>query len=371
MKKKRAILLAAGGTGGHLFPAIAIAEELLKIQSPNNHYNNNITDIHLITDLRCQKYLTDDLSFNIHIVDLHLSMFGFINKIKSVIKLLRACIKTAILLRKIKPDIVIGFGGYPSFPSLLAARLFRIPIIIQEQNCFLGKTNCYFARYAKLIALSYEKTKNIDTKLKSKLLFTGDVVRSNIQNLVEKNNFYNKDFHLFVFGGSQGAKIFSDLVPKAIEKLKIINPSIDISVTQQAKKEDQNKLAEFYKKLNVTYEISDFFHNISEIYNKSQLVIARSGASTIAELSNIGLPAIFIPYPYAADNHQYFNAKDLENSNASWCYAQKDISSLILAEKINELITNRDLLTQASKNLLSRKTNGARHLADTVLKIIE
>jgi len=362
MAQNKTILLAAGGTGGHLFPAIAIAEELAKSQ----------VTVHLVTDYRCKKYLTGDLPLTPHIFDLHLSMSGIFNKIKSAIKLFSACIKSVALIRRIKPDAIIGFGGYPSFPSMAAARILKIPMIIQEQNCFLGKSNRFFAKSANLIALSYKETDNIDIGFKSKLLFTGDIVRSEIRSLPEKNNFDTKQFHIFIFGGSQGAKIFSSLIPDTLDKLKQLNPQIKISVTQQASQEEQKYLVKYYANiLNIKYELAEFFYNMPEIYNKTQLVIARSGASTIAELTNIGLPAIFIPYPHASEDHQYFNAMALVNSNASWCYRQNEVSSSLLAKKINELVTDRELLKEASKQLLNRKSDGAKYLADTVLKIIE
>ncbi len=362
MTKNKTILLAAGGTGGHLFPAIAIAKELAKSQAK----------IHLITDYRCQKYLTKDLPITSHIFDLHLNMSNIFHKIKSAIKLLIICIKTIILIRKIKPKIIMGFGGYPSFPAMYAAKILRIPMIIQEQNCFLGKSNRFFAKSAQLIALSYKETDNIDIEYKSKLLFTGDIVRSEIRALTQKDNFDSEEFHLFIFGGSQGAKIFSTLIPDALDELKRINPKIKLSITQQASKTEQKYLEKKYENIqNIKYELAEFFYNMPEIYKKSQLVIARSGASTIAELTNIGLPAIFIPLPHASEDHQYFNAMAVANSSASWCYRQNEISASLLATKLNELITDRELLKKASKQLLYRKSDGAKYLADTVLKIIE
>jgi UDP-N-acetylglucosamine--N-acetylmuramyl-(pentapeptide) pyrophosphoryl-undecaprenol N-acetylglucosamine transferase len=359
MKKQRKILLAAGGTGGHLFPAIAIAEELAKRK----------ISAHLITDQRCAKYLTPDLPVEAHIINIHMKMSGLIAKIKSLAALILACFHAIILLHKIRPNLVIGFGGYPSFPSLLAAILLGIPIVIHEQNCFFGKSNRIFARFAKLIALSYKETKNINPKFKSKIIFTGDIVRSKIYNLPPKKSFSGKNFHLFIVGGSQGAQIFSKLVPNAIKKLKKLNPKLNISITQQTSKADQASVSQIYAKLGIKHELAEFFHNMPEIYKKSQLVIARSGASTIGELTSIGLPAIFVPFPYAAEDHQYFNAKALADNGASWCYRQEEISDSILSEKIHELTTNKKLLEQASIALIARKNNGAEYLVDTVLKI--
>ncbi len=358
--KKKSIVLAAGGTGGHLFPALALAEE----------FDNTVADVHLITDRRCQKYLDKNQPIKTHIFDFHLKMTGLLNKAISLWRLSNVCIKTLWLIGKLKPHIIIGFGGYTSFPSLLAAKVLRIPYIVQEQNCFLGKSNRLFSGSAKIIALSYKETTNISLSNTKKVVITGDLVRSSIRNLPIKNNFNNEEFRLFIFGGSQGAKVFSQIIPKAITELLKLNPDLKIRLTQQASQDDQKEISAIYAKLGIKYVLSPFFHNMAEIYSKTDLVISRSGASTVAELVNVGVPAIFIPFPYAMEDHQYFNAKAIENSKAGWCFRQEEVTDIILAEKIYELIIDRKLLKEASKNLLNRKNNGAKYLADTVMKII-
>ena len=360
MKITKTIILAAGGTGGHFFPAIALAEELEKA----GH------DIHLFTDRRCEKYITKDLPVISHVANLHIKMSGLFNKIKSVYQLLSACAKAIILFLKLKPSIVIGFGGYPSFPALLAARFLKIPIIIHEQNCFLGKSNRLFAKNAQHIALSYKETNNIAKELEDKIIHIGDIIRKSIRDLPQKASFDSKIFNLFIVGGSQGALIFSDLIPKTIEKLKQLQPNLQIKITQQISQAHKTEIAKKYSDLGIKCELESFFHNINDVYKKTDLVIARSGASTIAELTTIGLPAIFIPLPSAMEDHQTLNATALVNQNASWCYDQKDITPEILANKLLDLIKNRELIKQASENLLKRKSNGAKSLADTVLKII-
>lgn len=361
MSNRKTIVLAAGGTGGHFFPAIALAEEIAK----------SVPNIHLITDRRCEKYITKNMPVLPHVTDLHIKMSGIFNKIKSIYQLTTACIKTIILFFKLKPSIVIGFGGYPSFPAMLAASFLKIPIIIHEQNCFLGKSNRIFDKQAKLIALSYKETNNVPLSCKDKIIYTGDIIREIIKKLPEKQSFNSEVFSIFVVGGSQGARIFSKLIPEAIQALKKLEPEIKIRITQQVADEYKLQTLQTYKKLGVECELQSFFYNIHDIYFNSDLVIARSGASTIAELTTIGLPAIFIPFPYSAEDHQTFNAMALVNDNASWCYSQKDITPEILAKKLYELITNRNLIQQASQNLLKRKTNGTKYLTDTVLKIIE
>lgn len=362
MNKNKKILLTAAGTGGHLFPAIALAEDLKELG-----YSN----ISLITDIRCSKYLSKDLPVTTHIIDLYINTSTILGKIKATFFLTEAIFKAYFLIARLKPDITIGFGGYPSFPTMLASIFIRIPIVIHEQNCFMGRSNRFFARFAKVVALSYSKTENINNKIQEKAIITGDLIRNNIRNLLKKSNFDSEPFTIFIFGGSQGAKIFTVLVPEAIKILKNKYPNIPLEIFQQAQEIDQQKIKSQYNKLAIKNTISNFFHDINDIYRKAHLVIARSGAGAIAELTHIGLPAIFIPFPSAADDHQYYNARSLKDIGASWCYRQTDITAEILANKIYELIQDRSKLKQASNKLLNKKNNGNRHLANTILKIIE
>ena len=359
-KKNTTILITAGGTGGHFFPALALAEELA---------DQSNLDLHISTDNRCKKYCTNNVA-SYHIIDLYINLKGIINKIKLPFLVLIALIKSVLLIKSIKPSIIIGFGGYPSFPIMLAGQLLSVPTIIYEQNSFFGKTNKFFAKKAKLIAVAYQNTKNLPQEYLSKSIIVGDVVRKNIANLQQKDNFDEDPFNLLVIGGSQGARIFSSLIPESIKILIGNHPEIRINITQQVQVNDQETVKNIYDDLKVDNLVADFFHNIHEHYQKSQLIIARAGATTIAELTQIGLPAIYIPLPTSADDHQYHNAESLQYIKASWVYRQSEINPVILSDKLYNLIKNRSEIKAASLNLLKRKVNGARHLADTVLKII-
>jgi UDP-N-acetylglucosamine--N-acetylmuramyl-(pentapeptide) pyrophosphoryl-undecaprenol N-acetylglucosamine transferase len=402
MTKRKTIILAAGGTGGHFFPAQAVGEVL----------SSTGADVNLITDLRCQKYISDDFPFiplpilnqatefkseatelsNLddhkddgqnslidlkirngikhHIIDLYLSK-GTFGKLIAPLKIITALFKAYTLIRKLKPDAIIGFGGYPSFPAMFVCKLIGVPTIIHEQNCFLGKVNKFFASNAKKIALSYKETNNINKIYSNKIVITGDIIRSSIKSLPKKKDFNSEIFHLFITGGSQGASFFSQLLPAAMRIMSETVPEIKIEIIQQVSKNDQQKVSDIYTSLGIKHQLSDFFFDIDKIYQKSELVIARSGASTIAELTWIGLPAIFIPFPYAAEDHQYYNGQALEKTGSSWCYRQNEISPEILATKLIELIADRNKIKQASTQLLQRKSDGSKTLADTVLKIIE
>jgi UDP-N-acetylglucosamine--N-acetylmuramyl-(pentapeptide) pyrophosphoryl-undecaprenol N-acetylglucosamine transferase len=362
MSEKKIILLTAGGTGGHFFPAVSLAEELC--------LNKNV-EVHISTDNRCKKYLTNDIKIKSHIVDLYINLRGLFKKLKFPFIILNSLLKAFILILKLRPKLIIGFGGYPTFPVMFVGRLFFIPTIIYEQNSFFGKSNKFFAKNSKIIALAYKDTHNLPKEYLSKTLIVGDLVRSNIKTLEQKNfSDVNNTFNLLIIGGSQGAKIFSILVPEAIKILLTKYPDIRINVTQQVQKNDQNFVKKIYDDLKINNIISDFFYDIDSHYKNCHLLIARSGATTIAELSYIGLPAIFIPLPSAADDHQYYNAKALQDSGSSWLYRQNDITPEILANKLYDLITNPNIIKQASINILKRKTDGAKYLADTVLKII-
>lgn len=349
------IVLVAGGTGGHFFPAVALGEELVA-----RGYV-----VHFITDLRCKKYINHKMGLIFHILDLKRS----INIFLFLPRLLVAVLKAIRLLYSLAPSVVVGFGGYPVVASMFAAIFLRVPIIIHEQNSYLGKVNKFFAIFAKKIAISYNKIKNLPRVAKGKVVITGGIVRKNIRNLDSvAGSRNNKDniFTIFIFGGSQGAKLFSELIPDSIDVLMQKQPKLKLHITQQAALDDQVKIKNIYSKLNITYELAEFFNDIALQYQNTDLVISRAGASTIEELTYIGLPAIFIPLPSAADNHQYYNAKLLEDEKCGWCIKQDDISSKKLAGKIFELISNPKILENMSQNLLKRRKEGHKLLSNLI-----
>ncbi|RYE05659.1 MAG: undecaprenyldiphospho-muramoylpentapeptide beta-N-acetylglucosaminyltransferase [Rickettsiaceae bacterium] len=357
----KSIILNAGGTGGHFFPAIAIGEELAL----------RGIDVHLVTDLRCMKYLLlDSTQFTVHVVDIRIKNSQLLAKIKFFADLIVATAKAIFILYKIKPRLILSFGGYPTIPSLLAGLVLRIPILIHEQNSHMGKVNKIFAKVAKVVAISYPKTK-IKEKISNKVIITGDLIRKNILALAKKHNFTDQTLSIFIVAGSQGAKFFNQLVPSAILLVSTLAPNLKLNIVQQAAKEDQASISEIYSKnSNINFELNEFFFDIPNKYALAHLAICRAGATTIAELTAIGLPAILVPFPYASDNHQYFNAKTIEDIGGGWCFEQSELTIEILSNKIFALINDRDILKQASIKLQQRKTDGVDILASTVEKII-
>lgn len=355
------IFVVGGGTGGHLFPAIALGEELLA----------RSYDVSLITDSRCEGYLAKDLKLKTHIISLGSMKLGFIAKFYMLFKMAIACVKSIIIFVTRRPYLVIGFGGYTSIPPLLAAKLLRIPVMLHEQNCFFGKANKIFAKGAKKIALNFAETSNLPKGLEEKLIVSGNPIRKEIEQVKVKRDFMNKTFNLLVTGGSQGAKFFSSIVPKALKIVHHKKPDLKINLVQQVSSEYKNDLALSYKKLCNKFELRDFFNDMPHRYIKSDLIICRSGASTIAELIYMGQPAIMIPYPFAAENHQFYNAKVIADKNAGWYFEQLSMKAEDLADLILKLAANRQILQDTSDKLKLMHIPSARILADTVEEIIK
>ncbi|MBP7189760.1 MAG: undecaprenyldiphospho-muramoylpentapeptide beta-N-acetylglucosaminyltransferase [Rickettsiaceae bacterium] len=353
------IFLIGGGTGGHLFPAVSLGEDLA-----SKGYN-----VHLITDTRCEKYLSE-VKLKTHILSLGSMRSGIISKILMLFNMIFALCRSISLFIVYKPKLVVGFGGYTSFPTLFAAKMLGVSIILHEQNCFIGKVNRYFARYAKKVALNFAETTGANAIAKDKIIIAGNPVRKAFYKAKVSRNFNHKDLTIFVVGGSQGAKIFSSIVPEALQIVKEKLPNLTINIIQQTSALDQNDLKLVYGKICKKIELSEFFTDVSSKYLASDLVIARSGASTIAELIHLHQPAIFVPYPFAAEDHQLYNAKVLCEKAGCWYFEQKSLDSTALASKIVEIALNRNILKSVSEKLSAMEIDSVRILSDTVSKII-
>ncbi|MCP5369444.1 MAG: undecaprenyldiphospho-muramoylpentapeptide beta-N-acetylglucosaminyltransferase [Rickettsiaceae bacterium] len=356
------IMMVAGGTGGHLFPAIALSEQL----SLDKKY-----EIILVTDLRCNKYLPSNLPIKHHIVKIYINFKGIKNIICSFWQMITSILHSIQIVYSEKPKLVIGFGGYTSFPTLIVAKIINIPIIVFEPNSFMGRVNLFFAKYAKKIITSTEIT-NIPIQYKNKLIYSPLLIRQKIKEYKKTYQANSNIFHLLIIGGSQGASFFDDVIPEAIEQLLTIDPKINIKITQQVKKENIEKLEAKYRSMNIEHHISDFFIDIPDIYNSVQLIISRSGASSVSEITYMNIPAIYIPYPYSKDDHQFYNAKVIQEQHYGWCFRQAEITSNKLALLLKELICNPMQLQKISDNMAKncQKTN-MQHLSSTLLEIID
>lgn len=359
------ILLAAGGTGGHLFPAFALAEELGRRGYP----------VDLVTDMRGDRYGTGFPARSVYQLPsatpgskrnpIALARAGF--------TLLRGIRKARKLLRNLKPAAVVGFGGYPTIPPLVAARMLGVPSIVHEQNAVLGRANRALARHAAAVATSFRKTKKLDGPLAGKARFTGNPVRDAVIEAA-KTPYPPLDpggpLHLLVFGGSQGARFFSEAVPPALATLPA-SVRQRLKLVQQARAEDVAEVTSQTAAAGIDAEIAPFFKGLPQTMAGSHLVIARAGASSVAELAVIGRPSILVPLPHSLDSDQLENATNLAESGGSWCIEQRDLSPLRLATELGKLFEQPEKLAAAAARAKAQGQAGAVGLlADLVEDVI-
>ena len=326
----RSVMLAAGGTGGHLFPAYALAEELGR---------RNIA-VDLVTDMRGDRYGTGFPARNVYQVPS--ATLGGRNPLamtKTAITLSRGVAAAYALLGRVRPAALVGFGGYPSFPPIVAARMRGIPAALHEQNAVLGRANRMLARRVAAIATSFEKVKLLDGDLAARARFTGNPVRDVVRAAAGRPYDTPRPdgpLRIVVFGGSQGARFFSDTVPPALAALPAAVRA-RLEVVQQCREEDLDRVRAAYAAAGIQAELAHFFRNLPERMAAAHLVVARAGASSVAELTVIGRPSILVPLPHALDNDQLNNATRLAESGAAWCIEQKDLSPERLAREIEAL----------------------------------
>ena len=260
-------------------------------------------------------------------------------------------IKSLIVLIFDRPSIVLGMGGYSSFPICIAATILRIKFVIYESNLIVGKANKYLLPFTKNIFVSYKNLEGIPKKYGNKILEVGNIVREEIINLENVNIQDSRfdDVKILVLGGSQAAKVFAEKLPEIFEKLK--NSKIPIKVYHQCQIEQNNQLSEFYEKKKIDYEIFNFTNKITDFYSKANLVITRSGASVLGELINIKIPFISIPLPTSADNHQLKNAIYYEKKGFGFFIEEKDINHQ-LCDLIKSIFKDKSLI----KNIIANQS---------------
>ncbi len=357
--KQPLIILTAGGTGGHIYPAEALAEEL-----SCRGYR-----LMLVTDKRGLNNYSGTLGKIPNRAVWSGAIMGKSKwfKIKSLFKTAVGILQCMRLLLKEHPACVVGFGGYASFPCSMAAILLGIDLIIHEQNSIMSRTNRFLGRYASTVATSFKKTKYAPTGRKT--VQTGMPIRKAIAELY--HHPYPKagktlPFNLLVLGGSQGAKVFAEVLPQAIATLAPKQQK-RIYLTQQCRREDINNLREAYQGSKCTLELSHFFNNMPELYAQTHLIISRAGASSVSEIAAAGIPAILVPLPSAADDHQTSNTAEFKTNKAGIVIAQKDFSPTILASVLNDLMQNPAALkTMAESTAKFAITDAAVRFADLI-----
>jgi UDP-N-acetylglucosamine--N-acetylmuramyl-(pentapeptide) pyrophosphoryl-undecaprenol N-acetylglucosamine transferase len=352
-------VLMAGGTGGHLFPAMALAQELRR----RGH------TIHLMTDHRVSGYGDAFPARETHVVPSATpSVSNPLTFARAGLTIAGGTMVAWNKLRSIRADAVVGFGGYPVFPPFLAARLSGIPGLLHEQNAVMGRANRALARYASKIALSFSKTARADAFARKSVL-TGNPVRDRVR-AVAGTRYPELDqsgaLRLVVFGGSQGARAFADLVPPAIAQLQEALRH-RLRVVQQCRPEDLDRVAEAYRQAKVNCELQPFFADLPERMANAHLVVARSGASTIAELTVLGRPAILVPLPGSIDGDQKSNALVVDAAGGGWIVEQATLSPPSLANRLALLFSDpRTLQAAAAAAKSLGQPRAVEQLADLV-----
>lgn len=358
------IVLAAGGTGGHLFPAFALAEELAR----------RGRTVDLVTDMRGDRYGTDFPARAVYRIPSATpgSAKNPITLARTAFTLASGIRKARNLLRLLQPAAVVGFGGYPTVPPLVAARMLGVPTVIHEQNAVLGRANHMLARSSAAIATSFRTVRRLDGSRAAKAHFTGNPVRDVVLEAARSpypSLTADGPFHLLVFGGSQGARFFSEAVPPALAALPS-ETKARLRLVQQARPEDVPAVEAATAASGVSANIAPFFNNLPEIMSESHLVIARAGASSVAELAVIGRPSILVPLPHSLDSDQLANAANLAESGGSWCIEQKDLTPQRLAAEIGRLCAAPEALTSAAtKAKAAGRADAVGLLADLVEEV--
>jgi UDP-N-acetylglucosamine--N-acetylmuramyl-(pentapeptide) pyrophosphoryl-undecaprenol N-acetylglucosamine transferase len=355
----RTIVLAAGGTGGHMFPAEALARELLARGFA----------VALVTDRRGQAFGDKAPEVAVHRIRAGRLDTGFMGKVVALADMALGTIEAARLLRTLQPAVVVGFGGYPSVPTMLAAVRQNFATVLHEQNSILGRANRLLVPRVGAIATSFAETRGMKLTATGRVVETGNPVRPAI--VAERATPYaapapGAPFHILVIGGSQGARILSTVVPAA---LALLPPALRqrLRVMQQARGEDLAMVRAAHEASGLAAECASFFDDVPARLARAQLVISRAGASSVAELTTIGRPAILVPYRHAADDHQSANAHALQSSGAAWVLAESEFTRERLAADIAALAeAPARLAAAATAAQRMGRPDAAQRLADVV-----
>mgnify|MGYP001431822440 FL=1 len=317
MKKiNKNILIATGGTGGHIFPSLSLAKFLSK------NYN-----LEIVSDNRGLKFLENNENIKIKIINSGtIYKKNFLHIIFGASKIITAFIYSLCFLIYSRPNLIIGMGGYPSFPICIAGFLLRIPVIIYENNLIIGRANKFLLPIVKKIILSTKNTSGINPKYKKKSSVCGYILNENIYNFNNPKKISNshKEISILIMGGSQSAKIFGETLP--LEIVKCSERGVKFTIYQQCLENQINEIKKIYKKFNIQCELFTFSKDMIKYYQKSDLAITRSGASSLAELTNLRIPFIAIPLPSSADNHQFMNANYFREKGYCYLLEEKFIS---------------------------------------------
>jgi len=355
-------VLAAGGTGGHMVPAHALAAEL----KSRGH------GVLLITDERGARFPGLFKDVPVHILPAGRIGGGPIGWLRTARAVMRGRAEAKSIYKEHRPDAVIGFGGYAAFPALLAASSLNIPIVLHEQNAVAGRTNRLLAGEAAALATAYDKVERYKASHAAKTVLVGNPVREVVSRLGELPYPPFDEIaplKILVTGGSQGASVFADVVPEGLGKLQ---PWLRrrLQVVQQCRPDDIDAVRGRYAKLGIPAELMTYIEDLPDKLGDAHLVIARAGASTVAELTAAGRPAILVPYPAATEDHQTANAREMTEAGGARTIQQTGFTPEVLARQIEAMAADPIALANAASRALSvGRPHAARDLADLVERV--
>lgn len=337
------VLIAAGGTGGHIYPGIAVAKEILR--------RDEKSEVLFVGTARgLETKIVPDNGFQLTLINsAGLKNVGFVGKLKGMMILPKSFLEARTIIKEFKPDAVVGAGGYVSGPVLLMASLMRVPTLVMDSNALPGFTNRRLAPFVTKAALTFDEALPFFGK---KGIVTGNPVRKEFFEIAPKAR--TEKFHILIFGGSQGARAINNAMTDALDKL----PKERIEVTHQTGEADFEKIKELYARADwETADVRPYISDMMTEFSKADLVICRAGATTCAELSAAGKAGLMIPLPTAADDHQRKNAEALEKNGAARMLLQRDLNGESLANEILSLINSPEKIStmEESAKKLSRK----------------
>ncbi len=361
----RPIMIVAGGTGGHMFPGVAVAQ----ILSARGHR------IAFVSDTRGAAVSRENLGLppDIERYAVSAGRLGgsFFSASRGVVALIKGFTEARRLVRRLQPSLAVGFGGYPTVPPILAAGLAGVPTIIHEQNAVLGRANRRLARGARAFALSFENTAKLSEAGAARARVVGNPIREEIAALAtQPYEPPGEVLQLMVLGGSLGAQVFSKIVPAAFQTMAPeLRPRF--RVAQQCRAEDIEAVRAIYRELQMPVELATFFEDVPQRLARTHLVICRAGASTIAEMTTAGRPALYVPYPHAADDHQTANARAIETGGGGWLFPQPEFTPGALAGWLEAAVEDPASLAGVAET--ARKLGNptaAERLADMVERLL-
>jgi UDP-N-acetylglucosamine--N-acetylmuramyl-(pentapeptide) pyrophosphoryl-undecaprenol N-acetylglucosamine transferase len=356
------VLLAAGGTGGHMFPAEALARELLQ----RGH------QVTLVTDRRGKGFGERLPQVAVEYVSAGgVVGTGLVQRAHSFASLAVGLLQARRIVARVDAELAVGFGGYASVPTIIAASQAGVPILLHDQNAVVGRANRMLVARAAKIATSFPEVAGLKAGERAKTVLTGNPVRPALAAIGPYSPVLpTGPIRILAFGGSQGARIFASAIPAAVELLPQ-SMRQRLAISQQGRPEDVAAISEAYTRLGIAAEVSHFFEDVPQRMAVAHLVVCRSGASTVAELAAAGRPAILVPFALAADDHQTANARFLSEAGGAWLIPEHALTAENLAERLISLFAQPQALARAA--LCARevaRTDAASRLADLAEAVI-